>query len=123
MGFYRKRPIVIEAYQFSDDSEESLIFFDEGVTRYIDNDFDFSISAEIDTLEGTMTISGDDWLIKGVNGEYYPIKNDIFLKSYEEVTTDSPKQSTDPQPDVTACGFGDPSVICDNCTCWKNSNE
>lgn len=37
----------------------------------------------IETLEGTMTASKGDWIIKGVNGEFYPCKPDIFEKTYE----------------------------------------
>ena len=38
----------------------------------------------IETLEGTMTASPGDWIIRGVNGETYPCKPDIFAKTYEE---------------------------------------
>lgn len=37
----------------------------------------------IDTLEGSMLASPGDWIIKGVNGEYYPVKDEIFRKTYE----------------------------------------
>jgi hypothetical protein len=40
---------------------------------------------EIHTLEGTMTASKGDWIIKGVSGEFYPCKPDIFEKTYEAV--------------------------------------
>jgi hypothetical protein len=36
-------------------------------------------------LEGDMTVSAGDFIIKGVNGEFYPCKSDIFAKTYEEV--------------------------------------
>lgn len=39
----------------------------------------------IRTLEGEMTAALGDWIIKGVKGEFYPIKNDIFLETYEKV--------------------------------------
>ena len=39
----------------------------------------------IHTLEGDMTVSEGDWIIKGVNGEFYPCKDDIFQKTYEKV--------------------------------------
>lgn len=59
---YRKKPVVIEAIQF------------------IDNPYMY-----IETLEGTMKASVGDYIIKGVNGEFYPCKPDIFEKTYEEV--------------------------------------
>jgi len=39
----------------------------------------------VSTLEGTMTASKGDWIIKGINGEFYPCKPDIFAKTYDEV--------------------------------------
>ncbi len=42
-------------------------------------------SIAIDTLEGQMNASAGDWIIKGINGEFYPCRDDIFRKTYEEV--------------------------------------
>lgn len=56
---YRKKPVVIKAIKMF-------------------NEF------EVKTLEGTMKGSKGDWLIEGVNGEFYPCKPDIFEKSYEK---------------------------------------
>ncbi len=61
MAKFRKRPVVIEAYQ-------------------TDKDLD------IETLEGTMHANIGDWIITGVNGEQYPCKPDIFEKTYEPVS-------------------------------------
>ena len=60
MAKYRKKPVVIEAYQ-------------------TDKEMD------IETLEGTMHASVGDYIITGVNGEQYPCKPDIFEKTYEPV--------------------------------------
>ena len=57
---YRKKPVVIEAYQ-------------------TDTEMDIA------TLEGTMHASPGDYIIRGVNGEFYPCKPDIFVKTYEAV--------------------------------------
>ena len=57
---YRKKPVVIEAYQ----TDKEVI---------------------IHTLEGDMTASVGDYIITGVNGEQYPCKPDIFEKTYEPV--------------------------------------
>ena len=57
---FRKIPVVIEAYQ----TEEEL---------------------EIETLEGTMKADKGDWIIRGVKGELYPCKPDVFDLTYEEV--------------------------------------
>lgn len=58
---YRKKPVVIEAYQ----TDEEL---------------------NIETLEGTMHASAGDYIITGVNGEQYPCKPDIFKKTYDEIS-------------------------------------
>lgn len=42
-------------------------------------------SIAIDTLEGQMNASAGDWIIKGINGEFYPVKADIFQKTYEVI--------------------------------------
>ena len=61
MAKYRKRPVIIEAYQ----TDKEL---------------------DIETLEGTMHANSGDWIITGVNGEQYPCKPDIFEKTYEPVS-------------------------------------
>lgn len=84
---YRKKPVVIEALQFFDTSERILElseFIDnqEVVVNYEKPD---SPVLKIETLEGVMTASEGDYIIKGVNGEFYPCKPDIFEKTYEAV--------------------------------------
>lgn len=82
MARYRKRPVEIDAIQFYPDQmkrrevEEAL-----GYDPII-------ISSEgyfIETLEGMMKVSDGDYIIKGVNGEFYPCKPDIFEKTYDLV--------------------------------------
>ena len=84
---YRKKPVVIEALQFLDTEEritELSEFIDnqEVVVNYEKPD---SPVLKIETLEGVMTASEGDYIIKGVNGEFYPCKPDIFEKTYEVV--------------------------------------
>lgn len=79
---YRKKPVVIEAMQFngewSGDATEILSWMVSG------GDWDKESSElKIHTLEGAITASKGDWIIKGVNGEFYPCKPDIFEKTYE----------------------------------------
>lgn len=83
MKKYRKRPVVIEAIQFNGWNFGEI------------HDWMFDINAihpswfqetmTIETLEGTMTASVGDYIIKGVNGEFYPCKPDIFERTYEPV--------------------------------------
>lgn len=84
MTKYRKKPVVVEAWQLTEENIEA------GIPDWIDTD-QVSIFggantfAEIHTLEGTMQASYGDYIIKGVKGEFYPCKPDIFEQTYEEV--------------------------------------
>lgn len=52
---------------------------------YTEEVFAFYPTIAIDTLEGTMQASWGDWIIRGVNGEFYPCKDEIFRKTYDPV--------------------------------------
>lgn len=75
MPKFRKKPVVIEAEQFLDSNP--LPFRDQGVCRFDGNRW------YIETLEGSLNITEGDWIIRGVKGEYYPCKQDIFEQTYE----------------------------------------
>lgn len=95
MPIYRKKPVEVEAWQFTKKN------FADGAPRFIrhSNGYDDDsklvslwsqyggdiIGGRIKTLEGEMTVSENDFIIKGVNGEFYPCKPDIFEKTYEFV--------------------------------------
>ena len=90
---YRKKPIAIEAWQFTKGNytkSNMPVWLTDAIkirTIQLYSQHGGSIiGGNILTLEGVMTISENDWLIKGVNGEFYPCKPDIFEKSYEEET-------------------------------------
>jgi hypothetical protein len=79
MPMYRKKPVVIEAHRYS-----RLALEAERVAKWCGgNQTDEGL--EIDTLEGTMHADYGDWIIKGVKGEFYPCKPDIFAATYEAV--------------------------------------
>ena len=84
---YRKKPVVIEAIQFFDNIESihSLSLFIKGQDMVIDYKDREKPVLKIETLEVTMEASEGDYIIKGVNGEFYPCKPDIFEKTYELV--------------------------------------
>ena len=87
MAKYRKKPVVIEAIQFIDDSEELIhisVFMNDSdlVINYSEKN---NPKLKIETLEGIMNASLGDYIIKGINGEFYPCKPDIFEKTYEVV--------------------------------------
>lgn len=79
---YRKRPIVIEAIQWNGINLEELKWFMKEQFKDVTVS-ELSFELQIPTLEGTMTVSIGDYIIRGVNGEYYPCKPDIFQKTYE----------------------------------------
>jgi hypothetical protein len=79
---YRKKPVVIEVIKWTGDNyDEIKAFCGESFNCWW---FNYA-SVSIRTLEGDMTASKGDWIIKGVKGEFYPIKNDIFAATYEPV--------------------------------------
>ena len=80
---FRKKPVTIEAMQLTD--SKSVLDIEEWINS---GDVGFSTNPPtlwIDTLEGRMEASVGDWIIKGVEGEFYPCKNNIFIKTYQEV--------------------------------------
>lgn len=84
---YRKKPVVIEAIQFTDDKTETLIRLQEFMNRDIEVSYKNPKNPvlRIETLEGVMEASIGDYIIKGINGEFYPCKPDIFKATYEKV--------------------------------------
>jgi len=84
---FRKKPVVVEAMQFVGTTMQenptgpgtiqdwcrALVFDGSGG------------NPRIETLEGAMAVSAGDWVIKGVQGEFYPCKPDIFAATYEPV--------------------------------------
>lgn len=86
---YRKKPVEIEAIQWNGENVQEIRDF-VGNACTIDmlpfSNTDRPIySVIIRTLEGNMTASPNDFIIKGVQGEFYPCKPDIFWQTYEKV--------------------------------------
>ena len=84
MALYRKKPVVIEAFQWTGDADQiddpvwiveaiktGKVIIGQGILQ-------------IETLEGVMEAKPGDWIIKGVQGEIYPCKPDIFEQTYEQ---------------------------------------
>ncbi len=93
MPKYRKKPVVVEAVRWTGSNLEEIRNFvgSDLIENYIEH-FDIKrtlkemlVDIAIDTLEGTMRADYGDYIIKGVQGELYPCKPDIFLATYEEV--------------------------------------
>lgn len=84
MPRYRKKPVEIEAFQVppeGDNCSDEMVEFLNRSGRDMQSEYDGSIA--IFTPEGTMVASPGDWIIRGVKGEYYPCKPDIFEATYE----------------------------------------
>ena len=83
MPRYRKKPVVIEAFRFQIDEVMPDWFTEEMNQNAIVTHEDGSCI--ITTLEGAMRADYGDYIIRGVQGEIYPCKPDIFEKTYEQV--------------------------------------
>lgn len=81
MPFYRKKPIPIEARQYTGDNFIELQNWSEDNVAMDDD----SNNVFVATLEGLMFFDEGDYVIKGVHGEFYPCKSDIFEETYEEM--------------------------------------
>ncbi len=79
MELAQKKPVVIEYIQFNENNYKECMLF-------IDGNFDNTLNyPHIKTMEGIMRISKHDYIIKGVKGEFYPCKPDIFNMTYDKL--------------------------------------
>ena len=79
---YRKKPVTIEARGLTFANVNEIADWCDGYTNI--NDLTAEVTVEIPTLEGTMIAREGDYIIKGVKGEFYPCKPDIFAETYEK---------------------------------------
>lgn len=85
---FRKKPVVIEAVQWTGVNVDAVLGFTLGRASVRDESFVRARSSStrvlvIETLEGDMRAEPGDWIICGVKGEFYPCKPDIFAATYE----------------------------------------
>jgi hypothetical protein len=94
MGKYRKKPVVIEAMQWDGGEETGMAILEwsGGLAQYATDRVAplGAPSLTIETLEGILYASPGDWIIRGIKGEFYPCKPDIFDATYE------PAKDTEP---------------------------
>lgn len=85
---FRKRPVEIEAVRFGGSTTDvsAIQHWMEG-GEYVKPGLRTADvrTLDIETLEGTMKAQPGDWIIKGVQGEFYPCRGDIFRATYEEI--------------------------------------
>jgi len=95
MAYYKKKPVVIEAIQWTGKNLEEIISFSglhESVANMRGSDYERLVEQnglKIFTLEGPLHASVGDYIIRGVKGEFYPCKPDIFSATYDFETADS----------------------------------
>ena len=89
---YCRKPIVVEAIQWTGNNTDEVLEFGRGKIKhrqykYSPNGKDILYGEElyVETLEGELRANKGDYIIKGVRGEFYPCKPDIFEKIYEEL--------------------------------------
>jgi len=85
---FRKKPVVVEAVQFLEGFFESATiqdFFKDAICIEVCPGIIDPARPHIHTLEGNHYVIVGDWIIKGIKGEFYPCKPDVFEKTYEPV--------------------------------------
>jgi hypothetical protein len=95
---FRKKPVEIEAFQMTEARRMDNEYWpewlgaawngnrdEEGTLQRVDMDATMPDQLEVVTLEGNHRVSWGDWIIRGVKGELYPCKPDIFAATYEPV--------------------------------------
>lgn len=80
---FRKKPVVVKAMLYTVETCKAI--HDWLGLEHADHDLDCDQGIFIDTMEGQMNASLGDYIIQGVQGEFYPCKPDIFEKTYEQV--------------------------------------
>jgi hypothetical protein len=86
MARYRKKPVVIDAWLWDETKETLAVLREAGLfaTRHDSHVTENYVrNLGMRTLEGTMMAEKGDWIIKGVKGEFYPCKPDIFEATYD----------------------------------------
>lgn len=89
MAKYRKKPVVVDAWQWTgEDKQEApdwVVDYIESTCQPFVVDKFGDVVMLIETMEGIMTADQGDYIIKGIQGEIYPCKPDIFEQTYEKV--------------------------------------
>lgn len=88
---YKKKPVIVEAFQLNERGLVEEDWFWDAVSENKIKTYNFGklysspAMCVIETLEGTMIAKTGDYIIRGIKGEIYPCKADIFKQTYEEV--------------------------------------
>lgn len=93
MGIYRKKPVEVEAFQWTGDKDQETepvwmceaLQSGKAIIYYLHNSPGEFAEMGIQTLEGELFAKPGDYIIRGIKGEIYPCKPDIFAATYEKV--------------------------------------
>ena len=88
---YRKKPVIVEAVIWTGNNIDEV---KELAKSAVENIIFVNTNLYIETLEGNMKVSVGDYIIKGIAGEFYPCKPDIFKETYETVSMVSDNDRT-----------------------------
>jgi len=86
---YRKKPVVVQAIQYSRATRTDIIRATKARHTAIDDDGGAYETEQlhIPTLEGHHLASLGDWIVRGIKGEFYPVRDDIFMATYDHAPT------------------------------------
>lgn len=84
MPIFRKRPVEVECERYTGENGFMMAHWSNGDIKEMPGDAAFPKHLEIKTKEGVMSAQVGDWIIRGIKGEFYPCKPDIFEATYEE---------------------------------------
>lgn len=90
---FRKRPVVVDAWRYGGDTTQLPYEAGTAISRSVEGG-----SCFISTLEGEMECRPGDWIIRGVKGEFYPCKPDIFAATYERAASPSSGAAPSDEP-------------------------
>jgi hypothetical protein len=113
---FRKRPVVINAVQWTGRNRAEIEHWMGRELGYTTSGND-EATLWIPTLEGGHVASRGDWIIRGVKGEFYPCKPDIFAATYEAVRDPVPPPAAGIAADATATPADEPPAKSDACSC------
>jgi hypothetical protein len=118
MPKFRKKPVVIEAVQWAGDNLSEIQAFYKPDSILVGNQI------HIHTLEGTMRADVGDWIIRGVSGEFYPCKPDIFVKTYEPADAlAAERASLQAEREKVKKLRGGIEKLTAKCPCWSGGFE
>lgn len=104
---YRKKPVVVEAVKFTGNNCFEIMHFMNRSQDIFDAELQETDRPYIHTLEGVLTCSPGDFVIKGVKGEFYPCKPDVFEATYEPIAECPPHDWSQDGERCSKCGCKD----------------